>query len=322
MISYISNNNIKNYIPDVCPTTITGEPDYYGATKIIASICRKKEIATYTPKTWLHGWNYVKPLKFIRQIILWGHENNVHLVHTNQQKNFALDMGYRFTEAIGSPFVYVEKSQNKRIPNSILIMPQHSLAQAENKIFPHNYLDYISNIKNKFGLVVVCLHHHDAQKSEWPDKLKKLNIHWITGACVDDSNSLYRMRSIFDSFEYMTTNTLGSHVPYAALSGCKVSIDGPFNKLDPAIFDNDPWYNNKKELLDYKLNFHNENYGRLLYSHLYICPDDSCQSIDWASKELGEENKKNPKELIKIFGWSKSARIWGYMLGKKQNRKR
>jgi hypothetical protein len=293
------------------------EPEYYGAAHLIAGMCGRNDIRPYAPKTWLHGWQFIKPLKFINQIIFWGDEKNAHMVHTREQRDFARSQGYKFAEAIGAPFTYVGKSSFQRIPNSLLVMPPHGIPQAEIKDFPYDYLDYMADLRKEFDVVAACIHPHDCKNGQWPRELSKLGIPWTTGASVDDRNALFRMRALFDLFDFMTTNAVGSHVAYSALCGCKISVSGPFHKWDKEMYADDRWYDDKQELLEYALISNDENHIRNYYGHLFCRPSYAAPAVAWAEKELGSDCRKSPSQLARLFGWTKTARILDDLRGKK-----
>jgi hypothetical protein len=293
------------------------DPEYYGAIHMIAKQCGRMDILPYAPKTWLHGWQSDKPLKYINQIIFWGGERDVHLVHTQEQQDFARKQGYKFTEAIGAPFTYVPKSISTRIPGSLLVMPPHGLPQAEIKNFPYDYLDYMADLRRDFEVVAACIHPHDCKSGMWPQQLSKLGIPWTTGASVDDRNALYRMRAIFDLFEGMTTNAIGSHLVYAAFCGCKVSVSGPFHTWDAETFKNDQWYVDKQELLEYGIELSKEINARHTYGHLFRKPSLADSHVAWAEQELGVKHRKNSNQLTRLFGWSKFSKVIDRALGKK-----
>lgn len=280
------------------------EPEYYGAIHNIAQQLNQKNIRPYAPKTWLHGWQYMRPLKYINQVIGWGDQDNIHFVHTEEQKNFCKKFRYKFVEAVGAPFMYVSKSINVKASNSLLAMLPHGLEQAELPFSCLEYLDTISTIKKNFEVVCVCVHPHDAKNINLTNKLLEYRLPYIIGAQANDKNSLVRMRSLFDSFEYMTTNTLGSHIPYAAFCGCKVSIYGKYPERSIEMFWKDPWYKDKKEQLEYDVWGLSENFARLHYEFLFQEPHQGLYLQDWAKSELGFKNKKNLQTLKNLMGWS------------------
>ena len=304
-------------LPQVISFELGYEPEYYGAIHMIAGIFGQKEIRPYSPKTWLHGWQYLKPLKHIRQIIFWGNEKNGHMVHTRHQREFARSQGYKFTEAIGAPFTYVGKSGFQRIPNSLFIMPPHGLPQAEIKNMSYDYLDYMADLRKEFDVVAACIHPHDCKSGWWPRELTKLGIPWTSGASINDRNALLRMRAMFDLFDYMTTNALGSHIAYSALCGCKVSVSGPLYKINSKMFENDRWYQNNKEMLELELKSNDENHNRKNYGNLFCKPSSAVTAVDWAEKELGSDCRKSREQLKKLFGWSYCGKIYDKIRGKK-----
>jgi hypothetical protein len=298
------NKTILKSLPSRDLFDVGWEPEYYGAIHNIAQQLNQKYIRPYAPKTWLHGWQYMRPLKYINQVIGWGDQDDIHFVHTEEQKKFCKKFRYKFIEAVGAPFIYVKKSPNKKFSNSLLAMLPHGLEQAELPPSCLEYLDIILAFKKNFETVCVCVHPHDAENQKVINKLLEYKLPYVIGAQANDKNSLVRMRCIFDAFDYMTTNTLGSHIPYAAFCGCKISIYGKYPERSIEMFSNDPWYQDKKQQLEYDVWGLSEDFARSHYGFLFQDPHRGLDLQDWAKSELGFANKKNFRAMRRLMGWS------------------
>jgi hypothetical protein len=295
-------------IPEANTFNVGWEPEYYGAIHQIAKICNVEKIRPYAPHTWVHGWIIGKEFISPKQILLWGDKNNIHFVHTKEQKKYVDSKGYKYVMDIGAPFLYTDKYIGKRITNSALIVPHHGLQQARYIKSPIDYIESIKEKLNNFELVVACIHADDAADANITEGLKKLKIPYILGARANDMNSLNRMRAIFNSFEYIISNTLGSHIVYSSYCGCKVSIYGNYYERSYSEFENDPWYKNNKEILDYEILKSTEKYARENYGFLFTNPRQANTNIKWAQRELGHKSIRSAFLLKHLFGWTNISR--------------
>jgi len=144
------------------------------------------------------------------------------------------------------------------------------------------------------------------------EAFEKYNIPWIIGANVFDKNALIRMSRIFKSFEFMTTNTIGSHVLYAAYSGCKVSIYGKFAEYSEEDFLNDPYYSVNPLILKENLLGSTEKKIREKYNCFFVHPKKAVQKLIWAKEQIGEKNKKTIDDLADLLGWNTKGQIFLY----------
>jgi hypothetical protein len=293
-----------SHIPSAKIFNVGWEPEYYGAIHQIAKKCNVTNIRPYAAHTWLHGWISGKKIISPRQIIGWGDKENIHFVHTKEQKKYVYSKGYKYVFDIGAPFLYAEESFDKPVANSVLIVPHHGLKQAKSKHSPIDYIESILQDLKNFELVVACIHADDAADANITEGLKKLKIPYILGARANDMNSLNRMRAIFSTFENIITNTLGSHIPYSAYCGCKVSIYGNYYERSYSEFENDPWYKKNKDILDYEITKSTEKFARENYGFLFTEPRLANTNIKWAQRELGCKSIRSTLLLKHLFGWT------------------
>ena len=286
--------------------TVSHEPDYYGAAWVAATMCGRSSPTPYAPKSWLHGWIY-KPLEYVREILFWGDENDIHLVHTTEQEEFLRCRGYRYTYAVGAPFLYVPPSGAPRLPNSILVMPPHCTKTTLQTFDESAYLDALSGILQDFEHVLFCIHPEDAESGSWTHNLSCNGYPFVVGAGVDDKAALYKMRHLFDSFDVVTSPNLGSHIPYAGYCGCRVSVFGPKLALELESYRKDPWSAANWEVVEKGVAWQKSDKGKELYALTFNPPGRSIRVKKWAEEILGESNRKNSHQLSTYFGWS----FWG-----------
>jgi hypothetical protein len=117
------------------------------------------------------------------------------------------------------------------------------------------------------------------------------------------------MQSIFKSFEYMTTNSLGSHIAYASYCGCKVSLFCKYQGFTKEDAEYDPYYIKNPELVELWLELTKESYIRTKLPHLFVEPRDAVEMTKWAGEMLGLEYKKSPEVIADLMGWSKIDQI-------------
>ena len=117
------------------------------------------------------------------------------------------------------------------------------------------------------------------------------------------------MYRLFKSFEFMTTNAIGSHVVYAAYCGCKVSIFGDYAEYSSEDYKDDPFYNRFPFLLEHNLKYSSKKSIENLFPYLFSHPKEARIRIKWAEEELGKANKVSFEELGKLLGWNWQGQI-------------
>lgn len=311
----LMTKQILQILPPVELIKIHGEADFYG----ISSLLAEKIGLPFVPfhiASWKHGWLYAD-LKYVEQII--GNrrsENNV-FVPLKQHQDFLKPRGITAT-AVGLPFLYVEDFDNLSVvrqKNSLLVMPPHSIPTSSHTWNEEKYAQEINALKSDFDIIVVCLYQSCIEKGLWIKAFEQYDIPWIIGARSDDKNSLIRMNRIFRSFEYMTTNSIGSHIVYASYCGCKVSIYGSYAEYSKDDYKEDALYKKYPFLLQHNLSYASEKTVRSRYPFLFMEPKNAGIMIKWAEKELGKDNKVTPYKLAILLGWLPHTQF--FIIGKK-----
>ena len=292
------------------------EPEYYGAAKNIANLYGRTDLKPYAPKSWVHGWVFV-PLQHEKQILHWGKQKEINLVHRKDQEEFLKKRGFKFTQAVGAPFIYQKQLNAQRLPNSLLIMPPHSTRTTLEKYNEMEYLDSINDELKKFEIVIFSIHPHDAETGAWVKNVRKLGYQSVIGCTVEDENSLERARYLFESFEYVSSPNLGSHLPYAAYVGSKISIFGTKPKSNIDNYKNDEWSRQNWEVVKYSFEWCESDEPKKTYPFLFCQPSESTIQQKWAKEVLGEQNKKCIRRIARIFGWTFGAPILDAAYGKR-----
>jgi hypothetical protein len=298
----MSLEKILSVLPPVENIKVKSEADFYGASYIIADLLH----IPLVPRSqcgWKHGWLFTD-LKYTQQITGVRHEPK-YLVPLKEHELFLQENGIE-AKAVGMPFIYVEDIDKREIPRykrSLLVMPPHSLSTSNHSWDEDTYAQQINELKSDFDLIVVCLYHACIEKNLWVEAFQKYDIPWILGANSLDRNSLIRMNRLFRSFEFMTTNAIGSHIVYAAYRGCKVSIYGAYSEYSEEDFKDDTLYNKYPFLLKHNLEYSSEKSVKSHYPFLFTHPLHAKSRVEWAGKELGKAYKVSHWKLAKHLGW-------------------
>lgn len=294
---------ILQRLPDIEGVVLNGETYFYGANWQIAKSLHMSEPLP-SNVSWLHGVNMnidAMSMNALRKAAL---KNNLNLVYKMDQVKYLEENGYA-AKAVGAPILYASPPKIERIPNSLLIMPAHSTAIT--KVNTYRSEEFASLAKS-YSLVVACISGMCVSHGLWMDIFEGMDIPWITGAWVFDRNALLRIQVILRSFEYMATDSMGSHVAYAAFCGCKVFFMEDLHLWDLKLIGNEPFYRDHPELLTV---FPNVEIARARLSEKYpffFSKNDADLELQrqWANHELGIENKKTSSEIASLLGWSDS----------------
>jgi hypothetical protein len=200
-------------------------------------------------------------------------------------------------------------------------MPSHSLSESnpDLKKYLSDLKNYLKELKKNFSIVVVCLHINEIKKKYFNEILNELEISFIEGADPLDANSLDRLATIFSQFEFMTTDTLSSHVVYASYYGCKVSVFGPRRIITEKDLNRIKYFKNCPECMKISINWSRNNFLLSKYPFFDCEPWLAQKQINWATFQLGEQNKLSPKKMKNIMGLNLNSII--YTIKKKILRK-
>lgn len=288
----------------------------YGLTRQIAN---KLGMRTHPPNLalWPQGWDShygegdFSPLEahmveVMEGASLWISHDTMLLLATEAAADWARLYGFK-SKAVGLPFCYADHDErSKRVLGSLLVMPAHGGGVDESA--RTEYLEYIKSITQHFSRVVFCLNSDSVSGARgWHKDLDNHGFDFVVGASIFDQNSIPRMRKIFDSFEYMTTNTKGSHLLCASFCGVKVSLAGPF--YDPFLSRRDTIRRGVRMrggILEgddaYEVTYEHDYLTRN-YPWFFVEPQHATKQEEWAKKEIGFYNKVSFEELARLFGW-------------------
>jgi hypothetical protein len=282
------------------------EADYYGAATLIARQLGLKQ----TPLTrvdWLHGWHpdnildikRISPNSSPKKTIL----TNKEVITNHFKSNF-----YKNTYTVGLPFIYASvMTGTYRIPNSVLIMPPHSTTHSKNR--DYNLLKlFFADIKSQltnFSKIFVCISGSCFEDPEYVFFIKNLGFDVLRGAWVFDKNALIRMKTIFSSFTAIITNSIGSHLPYAAYCGTRIIMARPIHHPDwDSLAKTEPIYLRFPHLITILKNDGIENPPEMKFPFLFEANQNLDELKKWADNELGLAFKREPQFIAKLFGWN------------------
>lgn len=305
------NNFLRVGLPQYRPTIIRCEPDYYGAADLIAAGLGIEKPPIPPRATWSHGARFFPPTT-VEEVLperpSFLHQVNI-LVATKRQCEL-LECHRIKASPVGCPYLYAASvPERKRIEGSLLIMPPHTLPYTSEAYHEERYAQRMADIRSEFGGLAACVSQFDIDKGLWVKAFRKYDIPVVAGARLDDANALVRMKALFESFEYMTTNSLGSHVAYAAFSGCKVSFFGPWEGLQKQAMGNDSIYKRHPLLLERLCGLFAEENMRETFPTFFCEPWRARPMRDWASDMLGAENQRPLEEFIDHFQWNMKGRL-------------
>jgi hypothetical protein len=280
---------------------IRSEPDFYGASQMISEYLGLKQ----TPmsfSSWFHGVNYCE-LKYTEQIIWSKAWVKNRLIANDKVKSFLTGFKIDKVKAVGLPIVYVPSQNIARRKNSVLIMLAHSLPYCQ---FEHDLtgmFDFCNKLKDDGIYVCFCIHLDCFLQGRVTAELDKKNIDWFVGSSVEDANSLNRMRNIFEYFETVASNAIGSHFYYAQLFGAKFFFVEPFFEYSTELLQDDPNYRDKSAVLKHNLIEISLSSVKRKFPNYFCHYKDAICDQALAEKECGVSNKLEPKELAKLLGW-------------------
>lgn len=295
---------LTSQLPPVRPLERRCEADYYGASDAIASALGRAE-PPHSIASWRHGVSFERSMNAPELLLTEGNRATRHLVANDWQAACLRRAGYLRTHAVGAPFLYARPSGAKRAPGSLLIMPAHRVANAMHAFDEDGYADRLRDIRDRFATVVACVSATCARDGSWTSALERIGIPWIVGADSSDRNALRRMRQLFDIFEFVTTNTLGSHVAYAAYSGCRVSIWGPYAQVRLEDYRSVPWYQKNWKRAAELIECFSESHVRRNHPMLFADPWAAQDLRTWSEPYVGHAFRREPADVARLLGWSR-----------------
>lgn len=301
------SEKINSLLPPVERVAPQGEVDFYGFSHIIAQRLNLEKIP-YSYGGWVHGWYFIR-VEDVNHFMVNYDPKKFYFVATDADVNFLNSQGVYNVKAGGLPFVYADDIRDvERIPRSLLVMPGHFTAHALDTLTyaRKDYIAYIKTFAGSFDHIVFCLNQECIRQGLWLKELKEANIPYVIGADSYDINSFARIRTIMSHFEVMTTNQMGSHVLYASLCGCKVSVAEEFSYIDVTSGDKHAAKTQKSCIEQTEI-----SNLKKMYPKLYVGIEKAELDKEWAKEQAGVANILPSEEIAELLGWN-NRRIQRY----------
>ena len=315
----MNTDNISQHIDALFPCKpfrLISSTDRYGFTDIL----REQFGLRWRPRsfaTWVHGWAWWEATRSEELAIKNTDKEWMRCVVANAHEKELLESeGFKHIWIGGLPFAYTFPSNLTRFNGSLLAMLPHSTESERLNKHCFEYLDYIESIKNNYSSVYVSVYYLD-KSDELISEISKRGLSFIDGARPDDANSLKRMRAIFDSFEFVTSNTMGSHIIYSLYSGCKTSLCGPMYSYDESIFlANGSPQKHSNEYIQQNLYILSNIYLMSNFQFLFTeTPINGFYSEEYGKQQVGYYNKLNNIEIKHALQWHWRGQIRNYSAG-------
>jgi hypothetical protein len=287
-----------------------GYSDQYGAWDVAALFAGIERPSGYIPAIWQHGC--VPPWSASHTHIFFFSKCHGRFPIFTARKDECerlIDEGITNCRAIGMPILYTQPTEAARMPRSLLLMPQHT--QHNSMVDYGKYHEYIESIlqyRQEVDRITVSLHARCYANEKIRSIFEDKGIHVELGADPYDRNALSRMRYLFESHECMTTNSYGSHIPYAMHFGCRVSYYGSHTMTYHFNFQENHKRYDRSSVLEKNL-VGNESEAAFLHQFSAL-PHQG--RIDKAVSDyfLGTDNQLTPAEMLDLLQKVTKGRPW------------
>lgn len=285
----------------------------YGDREILARYCGLNSVPRHFRGEWQHGWVWPEYNCHPEMIVAGDgtsqlRKGNRYFVGRKDQLEALNDFGYTDVHDIGLPILYIPRPRTLKKNKSLLVMPAHSLPEREDNWSGEEFTKYVESYVKYFDEVSMCLSANCFHRDNWVN-LKKLCTRVYIGAQESDINSLPRLATLFSQYEYVLTNDFGSHVPYAAFFGARVSVSGPRVPWKRDNSQRSQFYKNNPDCLDILEEFKTNDLLYKVFPHFDVEPPNGVNCEEWAAWQLGEDSVKPPKIIKELVGWDMVGEI-------------
>lgn len=301
-MSKITVSDLETHIllPREEKIAVSNELDAYGFRAILVAHYSRR--ATRKPlAAWLHSWKYWDLRRDIGIAIGNKRKQTPVLVPTAKLRTQLLKLHYEVVELAPSPWALATVCnflpQPTRSFKILCVIPKRNTAEIHKDTYA--YLDFISdNYLVHEPVVLLPASYRDNR--EFNRMLKRLGLRYVFGPAGDDKNGLTRMSQIFRHFEFVVSGHFGTHLPFAAINGCRVGIIGPYIE---AIDSRNPWYPEYRDLISFCE-------MKKTYGYLFA---DTLEKVDFNKKFFEEQSGCG---LINDYSvWARIAPLMGWTLG-------
>ena len=265
--------------------------------------------------TWVHGWNF-QPLTSARPLSAHNHLLSYRRIMRNQnEKNVLKALGFDNILVGGLPFMYVSASGISRQKDSLVVCAErlhYPIQETQVKRYRKFMEEIDFEYKKSLKEINFCFSGEDFNEVNPLVKMARDRGYGVLlGGHKQDSNSLKRLRQIFDYHEYGLTNSLGSQLVYSNYCGCSMGISFhnfhlPINLHDPGEYGNDPDTDNIDDRLINEWALSGEaqkQYDFLMVSNISEIGDYS----QWANSEIGLKDRIADERIGQALCWTSAA---------------
>jgi len=296
---------LSGQIPDRKWRQIGEESTYYGAAYEVTKSAGQH--IDYPFSRWMHGMHPTLPPTPLIYTDGWARPIGARLLtHRTDQADYLNERADVAAIAVGAPILYAPDLPSKRISGSVLFMPRHSTAHYE---YPEStdVMSSVEVLRRTFDRVVVSVYGTCAARGRLPELLEGEGIEWMVGAHNRDWHSLRRMKQMFNIFDFVATDTFGSHIAYAANFGAKVICVGNWKPLaeEEVLKDSIALRKRCPELIEWYTGMYAwESVKRTVPGIDDPDGSDSMRKaqMKWAGKILGVNNRKPAAEVVELLG--------------------
>lgn len=278
----------------------------YGDTEVLSEYAGVP-VLMRRHQDWQHGWipsnlRVVSPEQIVGSDGLSRFRRDwTYLVARQDQVDHLESFGYRDVRAIGLPVCYLRIAEQEKKPGSLLAVPHHSATRTTSSLASHEkFAKRLLGLKGEFSEVSVLLNGMDF---DTPVRAcyEHHGLTVVRGALESDSSSLKRVVAQFCASEAVTSNHLGSAIPYAAQCGAKVSvIEGCF-EVDQNYLWSNVLYRNCLPAARVVMTWESDWRAVSELAFLQLDPTESLPAVEWSSRELGLEHRLSPSAVTEVF---------------------
>jgi hypothetical protein len=260
------------------------------------------------PLEWQHGWVPSFPGWDSESIVgtdglsRYRKKTHLQLVATKDQERQLQESGYSHVRAIGLPFCYVPNQKILRPKNSAIFVFRHGIFEKDTRLEMLASISRAAHEASQLNVAPFMLIHGSDVNEKVVINAKELGVTLILGGHPQDINSLKRVRQVFEYFETVVTDYIGSHVLYATICGAHVSF---IDAVETWIVPNSTFYRNNP------LTFSTaELRNRLVSSASEMRKTIHSLGVvdkETALAEAGFHNTPSPEEIIELVGWEKNS---------------
>ena len=314
-IAWGTHASLVDLLPPISPIKISSGVDRYGFSNVLAKRCGRR-VVLRSFANWVHGWIWAEE-PTAELLACSKLPRNLTIVVRDQIEKDALEAeDFKDIRVGGLPFAYVERQHTLRHENALLAFPPHSAEAERVSNDQAEYLDYLHSVKQDFESIYLSVYYLD-MGGPLHKAANARGLQVIQGARPDDANSLLRIRSMLDSFTYVTSNVMGSHLLYALFTGCKFAFCGPMYGYDESVFlaGGNP-HGHSSDRIRLALQLQSESYLRDKFAKFFVDhPRAGLQDASFARDAIGAKYLMNPQQVEDALGWRIRGQIDGYLSG-------